>query len=143
MRRLAADPVESRQAIRLSQPGREQEEPARGERESRGHPHQQAGELLILERREAGRMVREVRRVPDSRRDGQQRAQHAAVNGGDEHVDDGRAVAGAALAAVRDAPPEERGGAEEAQMLDDVHGLVLERRSRTAPARARSRARAP
>ena len=44
-----------------------------------------------------------------------------------EHVDDGGAVADAAVAAVRDAPPEERRGAEEAQMLDDVDAFVLER----------------
>ena len=72
-------------------------------------------------------MVREVRRVPDARRDRQQRAEHAAMNRGGEHVDDRRAVAEAAVAAVRDAPPEQRRGAEETEVLDDVHAFVLER----------------
>ena len=49
------------------------------------------------------------------------------MNGGGEHVHDRRAVAAATVASVRNAPPEERGGAEETQMLNDVHGLVLER----------------
>ena len=72
-------------------------------------------------------MMREVRCIPDSRGNGQQRAQHSAMNGGDEQVDDGRSVPGTPLSAVHDAPPEDRGAPEETQMLDRVHGLVLER----------------
>ena len=74
-------------------------------------------------------------------RHGQQRAQDPAVNGGHEQVHDRRPVAVATLAAVHDAPPEERRGTEETEMLDDVHGLMLECLCRTAPERARSRAR--
>ena len=135
--------LEARPPIGFAQPGREQEERARGERETGRHPHQQAGELLILERREAGRMLHEVRRIPHARRKRQQRAQHAAVNGGRKHVDDRRAVPGAAVSAVRDAPPEQRRGAEETEMLQRRARPRARARRRTAPADARSTARAP
>ena len=68
------------------------------------------------------------------------------MHGRDEHVHDRGAVPGASLPAVRDAPPEERGGAEEAQMLNDVDafvldGVVVEDRHVPDPERERRRGR--
>ena len=120
--------IETREPVRLPQPRREQEERAGGERQPRGHPHQQAGELLILERREASRMVGEIRRVPHARRDREQRAQHTAVDGGDEQIDDRRSV-------PRHVP--------DGRARCPTRRARRSRRSRGAGRRARPRARAP
>ena len=73
-------------------------------------------------------MIHEVRRVPHCRRNRHERAQHGAVNGGDEEVHDRGSVSGAALTPVYDAPPEQSGSAEEAEMLEHVDAFVCERR---------------
>ena len=71
----------------------------------------------------------------EARREGQERAEDAAVHGGDEDVEHRRAVAEPAEAAVDQRPPEERGAEEEAQVLEGVDEVVR----RASPGRALGR----
>src|SRR5205823_14525985 len=69
-----------------------------------------------------------VNRIDHVRREGDQRAERAAMRGGDEYVHDGDAVSHPAVSAVNQRPPEERGGQEEAGMLQRVDEVTSQRR---------------
>src|SRR3954447_25913809 len=116
-------------ALRLPQPGREQAEPQEDEDDSRGNPHDEAGELLVFQRREPPpARPRLVDGIPQTGGEGEEGAQDSAVQGGGEDVEHGRPVAQPAEPAVDQRPPKEGGGAEEAQVLEGMDEIVVERR---------------
>ena len=83
-------------------------------------------ELLVLQRGEApagGRLL--VVRVPEGRRQGDERPEQAAVDGGGEHVQDGRPVPHRPVPAVQDRPPEQHRRQQEAQVLKCVDELAV------------------
>src|ERR1700710_1038791 len=116
-------------ALRLSQPGREQAETEEDEDDSRGNPHDQAGELLVLQRREPPpARPRLVDGIPQTGGERQEGAQDAAVHRGGEDVEHGRPIAELAEAAVDQRPPEQGGAEEEAEVLQGVEEAVVAHR---------------
>ena len=93
------------------------------------HPHDDAGKLLILERRETPRRgARDIRRIERMRREQQQRAGKAAQDGGghDEEQSGAMAKAPAQRGIEHDRPEGERRH-QEAEMLERMHQVVVER----------------
>src|ERR1043166_5673188 len=85
-------------ALGFSEPGGEDRDAEDCEQDAGGNPHDQAGQLLILDRIQApGRGARAVDRIPQMRRECNERAERAAVSRRGEDVDDRRAVAEAAV----------------------------------------------
>src|SRR5947199_2514009 len=64
----------------LAQPGRKQGQPQHDEEDPGRHPHDEPGELLVLQRREPpGRRPRLVDGIPEPRRESEESAEDAAV----------------------------------------------------------------
>src|SRR5437762_1005421 len=78
-----------------------------------GHPHDQAADLLVLQRCEMKRSSpRLVNRIPDLLREGHQRPQDAGMNRGSEAVHDSNAGREPAMASMNKCPPEQESRAE-------------------------------
>src|SRR5689334_9332831 len=117
-----------------AEPAREEEERGDEIRERCGDPHNESRELLVLERRQSpASRGGGVRWIPQSPREGQECAQRARVQcraekkkyGGAEAQ---RAGVSARCVCVHDRPPEQQGGAEEAEVLERVNAVAVERR---------------
>src|SRR6185369_12373070 len=76
--------------ICFTQPSGKQRESGNHVDQACGNPHDQAAELLVLERRQApGGGQPDIRRVPNGSGDGEQCAQYAAVNRRGEEIKHG------------------------------------------------------
>jgi len=112
----------------VAKPGEQKRQTGGGKHNARRHPHDEARQLLILERRQVPeRAAGRVWRVPDPRRECEKRAEKAAVERSAEHKEHGGSVPGPPTTAVHQHPPEERRRSEERQMLSGMHGFVGER----------------
>src|SRR5579875_2449551 len=122
--RIELGPFETQ--IAFLEPGGEQRQTSSEIDEAGRHPHDQAAELLVLQRCEPpGLSGRAVGGIPDVRSEGEQRAECSGVNGSGEDVKKGRAV-GSASMAVKDGPPEEQCRKEKAQMLSAVGEIAAQ-----------------
>src|SRR5690242_14961384 len=115
-------------ALRFAQPRCEQRQPEDHEDDASRNPHQQARKLLIGQRVDPPeRGLAGVVAVPHRWRYREQRAQGAAVHAGQEHVQHAEPVPDPSVAAVHHAPPEERRGEQEREMLEGVDARVAQR----------------
>src|SRR6185503_2785484 len=117
-----------RAQVCFTQPTGKERESGDHVNEPRGDPHDQAAELLILERRESPRCSEtRVRRIPRCSGDSDECAECAAVNGSREEIEHGRAVTHRALWSMNEGPPEQKRGEQERKMLKRVNCFAVQR----------------
>jgi hypothetical protein len=106
----------------LPQPNSRDRQGRREEDHSARHPHDEAADLLIVQRREpADARSREIRGVPDARGKGEEGAEDAGVHRRREDGQYRNAPLCALVPASHDGVPEEGGGDQEGGMLQPVY----------------------
>src|SRR5690349_5715446 len=91
------------------------------------HPHDQTGELLILQRREIpGDAGGGCCHVQETWRHNHERSEQSGMHGGQKEISDGRRIRGSAAVSLEQSPPEHQGRAEKARMLQPVDSLISE-----------------